>query len=137
MTTEALIQKVREELGTLDENGERVLKTTLQILQESADNPIASSPTLNFVSQNISMVQFRKLDRDGRRRYLSDAEKMNRHWIERQFKRLGATWLMVIDGQVIKHGATLRSYPGDEGIRQIQQTSGKCPFVFISDFSWP
>jgi hypothetical protein len=39
---------------------------------------------------------------------------------------------MVVNGQVVKHGATLDNYPEDEEFIELCQKTGKYPFVFFS-----
>ena len=134
MTTEKLIQKVREELGMLDTKGEQIVATALRVLQGSDKEHVPQRPEDDFVSRNISMEEYRALSHLERRRYQSDAEKINRRWIDKQFKSLGANWIMVIDGNVVKYGSTLDNYPGDEELRNLRQQTGKCPFVFLSKF---
>jgi len=134
MTSETIIQKVREEVGTLDENGELLLAKIAKVLTTANEVSKPQASAESFVSRNISMEEYRTLPRSERRNYQSDAEERNRHWIEKQFKKLGANWIIVIDGQVVKHGANLGDYPKEKGIRELQQITGKCPFIFFSKF---
>jgi hypothetical protein len=39
---------------------------------------------------------------------------------------------MVVDGQVVSHGATLKNFPGREDIVKICERTGKYPFAFFS-----
>jgi len=134
MTTEVLVQQVRDELGVIDERSEQFVATLKKVLQraDKASKPHPSEE--KFVSQNMSMEAYRSLPRPERRHYQSDAEKLNQRWIEKQFKNLNANWIIVLDGTVVKHGATLGDYPSEQDIRQLQQKTGKCPFVFFSKF---
>jgi hypothetical protein len=134
MTTETLIQKVREKRGSLNSENEQILAMAMQILHDTENTSLPSAAEKSFISRNISMEEYRALPRPERRRYQSDAEELNRRWIENQFKALGANWIMVIDGQVAKHGKNLGDYPAEEKIRDIQKKAGKCPFVFFSKF---
>ncbi len=134
MTTETLIQKVREKRGSLSSENEQILATAMQILHDAENTSLPSAAGNNFISRNISMEEYRALPRPERRRYQSDAEELNRHWIENQFKALGANWIMVIDGQVVKHGKNLGDYPAEKEIRDLQKRTGKCPFLFFSNF---
>lgn len=134
MTTETLIQKVREKRGSLNSENEQILAMAMQILQDAENTSLPSAAEKSFISRNISMEEYRALPRSERRRYQSDAEALNRHWIENQFKALGANWIMVIDGQVAKHGKNLGDYPAEAEIREFQKKTGKCPFIFFSNF---
>jgi len=134
MTTETLIKKVHEKVGVMDEYGKQLLSAAMEILQSDDENVKLPPSDESFVSQNISMEEYVALPSPERSRYQSDAEERNRSWIEKQFKNLDANWIMVIDGQVVKHGATLDDYPEDEEIYALQEKTGKCPFVFFSSF---
>ena len=134
MTTETLIQKVRDEVGELDERSRQLLATALKIIQSNGgeDKPNADAET--FLSHNLRLEDYRSLPRPGRRLYQSEAERLNQQWINKRFQTLGANWIMVIDGEVVKHGASLDDYPGDEEMRELRQNAGKIPFVFFSKY---
>jgi len=134
MTTETLIQEVREKAGALDENGERLLATIVKILQGADDTAtgMAQPSGQIFIGRNITPEEYEALSREEKRRYIADAEKLNKRWVENQFNRLQAKWFMVIDGRVIMHGATLNTYPEDEEFLALCEKTGKFPFAFIS-----
>lgn len=134
MTTEILIQKVRDEVGELDERSQQLLATALKIIQSNGDDDKPSAEAETFLSQNLSIENYRLLPRPERRRYQSEAEVLNQKWIEKRFQTLDANWIMVIDGQTVKHGASLDDYPGDDEMRELRQNVGKIPFVFFSKY---
>lgn len=134
MTTETLIQKVRDEVGELDERSRQLLATALKIIQSNGDEDKPGANTESFLGHNISLKDYRSLPRPERRRYQSEAEALNQQWLEKRFRTLGANWLMVVDGKVVKHGASLDDYPGDEEMRELRQNAGKIPFVFFSKY---
>jgi len=134
MTTEILVQQVRDELGVIDDRSEQFVATLKKVLQRADEASKLHPSEEKFVSQNMSMEAYRSLPRPERRHYQSDAEKLNQRWIEKQFKNLNANWMIVLDGAVVKHGSTLGDYPPERDIRQLQQKTGKCPFVFFSKF---
>ena len=131
MNTETLIEKVRAKFGTLDAQGEQLVAAALEIIQE-ANAPSTPSSQENFVSRNITLEEYRALPRDAKWRYQDQAVKLNRHWVDNHFKRLKAKWMMVVNGQVVKHGATLDNYPEDEDFLALCQETGKYPFVFTN-----
>lgn len=134
MTTETLIQKVREEVGELDERSRELLATAMKIIQSNDGGEKASAGANTFLSRNVSLEDYRLLPRPERRRYQSEAEMLNQRWIEERFQALEANWIMVIDGRIVKHGASLEDYPGDDEMRELRQQAGKIPFVFFSKF---
>lgn len=132
MTAETIIQKVREKLGSLNANDEQIAMKALKILQSGEATSDAISSEEAFISSNITPEEYEALPRPDRRRYQSEAEKRNHRWIERQFRNLGAKWIMVIDGQVIRHGATLKNFPDYAELLAICDDTGKYPFAFLS-----
>jgi hypothetical protein len=75
LSTETLIQKVREQLGTLDTQGEQAVKTAVEILENREAGAPAAQP--EFKSHNITLEEYVALSRPERRRYQSDAEELN------------------------------------------------------------
>jgi len=133
MTTETLIQEVREKAGVLDNNGEQLLATIVKILQGGEDTSTTQQPSEQiFIGRNITPEEYEALSREEKRRYIADAEKRNKCWVENQFNRLQADWIMVVDGQVVMHGTTLDNYPDDEDFLAFCENTGKFPFAFIN-----
>jgi len=132
MTAETLVEKVREEFGTLDERNEQLLGLFEKILKRANEAPATQSFRENFVSRNITPEEYEALARVERRRYQDEAEELNRRWVENQLISFGAKWIMVVEGRVVKHGATLDDYSDDEDFLALCEKTGKYPFVFFS-----
>jgi hypothetical protein len=132
MTTETLIDKVREELGTLDVPVEQAIAATVKIMQGGKTTRVPLSTEERFISQNITLEEYVALPSEHKHRYFGEAEELNQRWIENQLTKLGAKWIMVVDGQVVLHGATLDDYPEDEDFFALCEKTGKYPFVFFS-----
>ncbi|MEK7728128.1 MAG: hypothetical protein AAB354_06905 [candidate division KSB1 bacterium] len=132
MTTETVIEKVRTQLGPLSAQAEQAVLATFKLMQNAGrfDMPIHVHEA-KFVGENITLEEYVALPREERRRYLDDAEPPNQAWIENQLARLQARWIMVVDGQVVLHGASMQSYPEDEEFLKLCQGTGKYPFVFF------
>ncbi|MEK7726975.1 MAG: hypothetical protein AAB354_01115 [candidate division KSB1 bacterium] len=127
-----MIQKVREEIGELDERSRQLLATAMKIIQSNGGENKPSANEEFFLSRNLSLEDYRSLARPERRRYQSAAEAQNQRWIDEHFQALGANWIMVIDGRIVKYGASLEDYPGDDEMRELREKAGKIPFVFFS-----
>ncbi len=132
MTTETLITKVREKLGTLDKNGEQILSTVLDVFKDVETLSLPKTSKESFVSQNITLREYKILSPAKKEHYLRDAEKLNQDWIENQFKKLKANWIMVVDGQIVLSGAKLKDYPEHDDFLALCRRTGKYPFVFIN-----
>jgi hypothetical protein len=128
---EVLIQKVRDELGELDERSEQFVATLKKVLQDTESASRRQPSPATFVSRNIAPEEYEALPRAEKRRYHDETEKLNQRWVENQLNRLQAKWLMVVDGQVVMHGATLDSYPDDEEFLALCEKTGKYPFLFV------
>lgn len=132
MTGEVLVQQVRDELGVIDERTEHFMAALKKVLQRTGEAAKPQPPNEAFVSRNITLEEYEALPRSEKRRYDDDAEKLNERWIENQLRSLHAKWIMVVDGQVVAHGATLDSYPSDGEFLALCKKTGKYPFLFVS-----
>jgi len=132
MTTETLIQKVRDELGTLDAKSEEAVATAAKILHNAETIQTPQPSEEKFLSKNITLEEYVALPRPERRRYQDEAEKLNQRWVEKQFKKNNARWIMVVDGQVVGHGSTLQDFPDHDEILAVCESTGKYPFAFLS-----
>jgi hypothetical protein len=146
MTREAIIEKVKKKYAGADE---ATIHAVLQTLQEAKvdlrwpDLPpapdvakklaITSKQPLEFVGENPSPESFRKLSFDERGALNEQLQEQNQQWLAEKFAELNAAWLMVMDGEVIASGDSLRSYPRIEQIQEVISRYGKQPFTFIND----
>jgi hypothetical protein len=133
MTTETVIEKVRAELGPLDARAEQAVLATFKVMQDAAfvDMPVYSREEV-FVGENITLEAYVALPREEKRRYHDEAESRNQFWVETQLEKFGAKWLMVVDGQVVLHGATMDNFPDHEELVALCHRTGKYPFAFFS-----
>jgi hypothetical protein len=132
MTTEILIEKVREEIGSLSTESEQAVATALKILQRDGTKSSAQPSEENFVSHNITLEEYTVLPSAEKRRYLDEAENLNQRWVTNQLRKHNATWIMVVDGQVVLAGARLKDYPEHEDFLALCKRTGKYPFVFFN-----
>jgi len=132
MTAEIVIDKVREKLGTLNAESERAVAAAIEILQNTTLAPKPPSSEEKFAGRNITLEEYKALPREGKSRYHDEAEAFNWPWVEKQLNALNAKWLMVVDSQVVSHGATLQNFPGREELLKICEKTGKYPFAFFS-----
>jgi hypothetical protein len=82
-----------------------------------------------FVSANVSVAQYEAWSPEERFQYLNNAKKINSAWIKKNFDDFGATWLMVIDGQVVAHGSSIQHLPQEQEFDAICEKYDKYPFV--------
>jgi hypothetical protein len=86
-----------------------------------------------FQSQNPRLQEYLKLSEEQQLEVWQAARQQNLDWLTRTFTALQAGWIMVIDGEVTRYGASLGDFPSDEELTRIEHESGKFPFVFLSD----
>lgn len=130
VTQEVVLEKVRQRLGALGNEAEQAVAEAIAILNESRQTPPQQED--EFVSANVSVVQYVAWSPEERFQYLNNAEKVNARWIERQFQKLHAAWLMVIDGQVVAHDADVDNLPRAQEFNALcQKYNGKYSFVFF------
>lgn len=132
MTTEILIEKVREELGSLDVPVEQAIAATIKIMQSVKATPAPQPSEEKFISRNITLVEYAALPLEEKSRYHDEAEEINQRWVEAQLKKHSAKWIMVVDGRVVRHGTTMKNFPNHEEIIALCNSTGKYPFVFFS-----
>jgi hypothetical protein len=88
---------------------------------------------LRFQSPNPGLGQYLELSEEQQLELWQAARQENLDWLTRKFTELRAGWIMVMDGEVTRYGASLGDFPSDEELTRIEHASGKFPFVFLSD----
>ncbi len=133
ITQEAVLEKVRTRLGTLDAKAEQAVAQAIAVLNESRQHEMAAQPMADkFVSANVSLAQYDAWSPEERFQYLNNAKKINANWIRKHLQDLSAAWLMVIDGQVIVHGSSIQHLPQEQEFDTLCEKHGKYPFVFFN-----
>jgi len=125
---EAVLEKVRQRLGSLDGKVEQAVMEAIAVLNESPPQ----APDEPFVSANVSVAQYTAWSPEERFQYLNNAEKVNAHWVEQRLQELNAAWLMVIDGQIVAHDEDFQNLPKKQEFKALCQKHGKYPFVFFN-----
>jgi hypothetical protein len=131
VTSEVMIEKVRQRLGSLYGNAEQAVAEAIAIINEPGQR-LSQQTEAPFVSANVSVTQYVAWSPEERLQYLNNAEKVNARWVKRQFQKLNAAWLMVIDGQVVAYDADVDNLPRAQDFNALcQKYDGKYPFVFF------
>jgi hypothetical protein len=146
MTHEAIIEKVKKKYAGADE---ATIHSVLQTLQdakvdlrwpdstpysaETIPQSSEASAPLKFIGEHLTLEQYRRLSLSERGALKRQLKQQNREWLEKAFSALRAAWIMVMDGEIIAHGASLKDYPSTGKIREIGTRHGKRPFIFVND----
>ena len=132
LTPGAVLEKVRQRLGTLEGNAEQAVAEAMAVLNESSQTFLQQTEE-PFVSANVSVAQYKAWSPEERFQYLNNAEKINAQWVDRQFEKLNADWLMVIDGQVVAYDVDVQNLLNSEEFNALCKKYGnKYPFVFFN-----
>jgi hypothetical protein len=146
MTHETLIENVKQRYANA---GPATLAALLHTLQEAnvdlhlpetsserTTNNVAPRENLKpraFVGEHLTLEEYRRLSLNERFEHKRRLKEQNQRWLEEKFASLHAAWLMVLEGEVIGYGETMRDYPRVEQIREVGSRYGKRPFLFIND----
>jgi hypothetical protein len=148
MTHELMLEDIKAELDQLD-------ATALQSIREiinQAKRPRSHAPetrrspamplidietvkddNLQFVGENLTPEAYEKLTLEERGVVQWRLQMQNRFWLKKAFSKLNAAWLVVVDGQVLASGKSLKNLPMQPQVRGICRRTGKFPFIFVND----
>jgi hypothetical protein len=129
----AALQSIWEIIDRAKRQPAAVPQPAVGSVPNRAGKAAASSPPLKFVGENLTLEEYEKLSVNERRILARRLKEQNHLWLQTTFSALGAAWLVVVDGQVIASGKSLKDQPMQPQIRELCQHTGKFPFVFIND----
>ncbi len=128
---QTLVKEIAEKVKSADES---TISAILEMLVEHGyELPEHLEESRKFEGENPTLSEYEKLSLQQQCELQDAAAKRNESWIREKFTELNATWLFVIDGDVIAYGSDLSSYPEDDFIDSICQQTGKFPLVFIDE----
>ncbi|MGH7596181.1 MAG: hypothetical protein ACREOI_07505 [bacterium] len=86
-----------------------------------------------FIGENLTLDEYERLSPKERGMLQRRLKEQNHLWLKNKFLELKAAWLVVIDGEVIDWGKSLKNLPMARQNVEVSQRTGKFPFVFIND----
>lgn len=128
MTKEAVLTELESQIGPLDEKAQRAVVAALELVGAPVPRPVmlTQSPReLKWQGENPPFAEVAKLSLDERNEVMSELGDRNRAWLEKRRRDLGARWMIVVDGEVLRHGSTLANYPPQEELRNLCHRTGK------------
>ncbi len=130
VTKEQVLAEIERRLGGLDEKSREAARLALELMMPE---PESSSPTPpEWQGENPPFEEMAKLSLEERGKVMSPLEEPNTSWLERKCAELNAGWLVVVDGQVLAHGARLSDNPlSDEQLLALCHQTGKFPLFYI------
>jgi hypothetical protein len=144
MTHEIMLEDLKAELDHLDP---AVLRSIREIInqakrplpdrlkaRQSSDMPLIDiEEPLPFAGENLTLEEHEQLSLEERAKLKRRLKEQNYPWLHEKFSELDAAWLVVVDGQVIASGKSLKDKPRQPQVLEICRRIGKFPFVFVND----
>jgi hypothetical protein len=122
-----ILRKVERELGPLDKRAREAVLRGLELAFKKGEPP---KPAIAWQGENPTYAEAERLSLSERSRRMGELEAQNQTWLERKCEELGASWLIVVDGEVLAHGATLADYVTDDALLKWCEQTGKLPLVY-------
>jgi hypothetical protein len=127
MSVEEVLREVEKQLGELDERAKEAVKLALKLAQGEVTK--VAEPV--WQGENPPFEEMANLGIEERSRIMNELEERNREWLLRKCEELQASWLVVVDGKVLRHGYGWNDFVTDAEKLQIAQWTGKMPLLFI------
>jgi hypothetical protein len=144
MSHEAMLEDIKAELDQLDPAALQSIREIIQQTKrplsdksktrQSSDIPLIDiEGSLPFVGENVTLEKHEQLSLKERAILKRRLKAQNQRWLQAKFSALDAAWVVVVDGQVIASGKSLKDKPRQLQILEICRRTGKFPFVFVND----
>jgi hypothetical protein len=117
----------------IDQSLRKVSGLTAGSAPVRANRVSASRQQLKFIGENLLPEEYERLSLEERAGLQWRLKQRNRDWLQKQFAKLDAAWLVVVDGKVVTSGKTLEDKPLSPQILKISRRTGKFPFIFVND----
>jgi hypothetical protein len=145
MSTATILEDIKADLDRVDAES---LLSIREIIDQSlgkvsalaagseaarADRAAVSRRQLEFIGKNLLPEEYQRLSLEERGELQWRLKQLNHEWLQKQFSKLDAAWVVVIDGKVFAPGKTLENKPMSPQILKICQRTGKFPFIFSND----
>jgi hypothetical protein len=127
MIASNILEKVEQEMGPLDPRAREAVLRGLELAWPKGE---VARPALAWQGENPSYAEAERLSLGERSRQMEELEAQNQTWLERKCEELGASWLIVVDGEVLTYGATLAGYVTDDALQEWCEQTGKLPLVY-------
>ena len=146
MSHESMIENIKANLDHVDP---AALQSIWEIVNQSKSKSVLSSKSTGrstfqraaseersakFIGKNFTLDEYERLSPKERGMLQRRLKEQNHLWLKNKFSELKAAWLMVIDGEVIDWGKSLKNLPLARQNVDVFQRTGKFPFVFITRF---
>ena len=125
MKVEDIIAELEKRLGPLDEKAKKAVELALAMAEGEKTEEVA------WQGENPPFELAAQMSPQQRGQLLQELEQLNWEWLERKASELGARWLLVIDGEVVRFGKSTADILSDEELKSICRERGKLPLLFF------
>lgn len=144
MSHEVMLEDIKAELDHLDPAALQSIREIINQAKsplsarskakQSAGMPLIDiEEPLPFAGENLTPEKHEQLSLKERAVFKRRLKGRNYQWLQAKFSALDAAWLVVVDGQAIASGKSLKDKPRQSQILEICRRTGKFPFVFVND----
>lgn len=110
-----IAQAIAEKILTVDEPTiQKILDVLVERGYEFPYREIPAKVPDKFLGENPPINEYEGLSPEQRGDVQDAMARSNKEWLRNKYNTLNAVWLMVMNGEVIAHGASLTSYPDEE-----------------------
>lgn len=129
----AVLQSIWEIIDRAKRQPAAVPKPAMGFTPSRADEAAGSSRPLQFVGENWTLEEFKRLSPEERAARKCQLKEKNHAWLQEKFSTLNAAWVVVVNSEVIAFGESLKNKPMPPQLLEICQRTEKFPFVFVND----
>jgi hypothetical protein len=125
MTVDEILAEVEKRMGALDERAKQAVTLALQLAEQHG--------LPKWQGENPTWDEWQRMSEEERQAVMDELEQRNRVWLEWMRRTLQAEWLLVVDGKIVRYGASWNEYPSDDALEALIQQLGKVPLLFAAD----
>jgi len=125
MTVDEILAEVERQMGALDERAKQAVTLALRLAEQHG--------LPKWQGENPAWDEWLQMSEEERQAVMDELEQRNRVWLEWMRRTLQAEWLLVVDGKIVRYGASWNEYPSDDALEALIQQLGKVPLLFAAD----
>jgi hypothetical protein len=125
MMVDEILAEVERQMGALDERTKQAVTLALQLAEQHG--------LPKWQGENSTWDEWQRMSEEERQATMDELEQRNRVWLEWMRQTLQAEWLLVVDGKIVRYGASWNEYPSDDALEALIQQLGKVPLLFAAD----
>jgi hypothetical protein len=125
ITVDEILAEVEKRMGALDERTKQAVTLALQLAEQHG--------LPKWRGENPTWDEWQRMSEEERQSVMDELEQRNRVWLEWMRRTLQAEWLLVVDGKIVRYGASWNEYPSDDALEALIQQLGKVPLLFAAD----